>query len=470
MPFESLSEKLQMSIRRLTGRGRINENDIDEMMKEVRVSLLEADVNYRIVKHFIAEVKTKALGERVMKSLTPGDQVLKIVNEELKSIMGDEAVPLNLKKSGTTVILMAGLQGSGKTTHVGKLANYLRKHHQLRPLMVAADIYRPAAINQLVTIGEQLKVDVFQMGIMTKPQVIVKNALKYAKEKNHNLVIIDTAGRLHIDDALMQELKEIKEIANPDEILLVVDAMTGQDAVNVAATFHQLLNITGCLLTKLDSDTRGGAALSIRYLTQIPIKMVGVGEKLDQIEVFYPDRMASRILGMGDVITLIEKATENIDESDAMKMAEKIQKGYFGYNDFLKQIKMIKRMGSLKGLLGLIPGLGSKLKNIDIDEKQFTYIEAIIGSMTEEERRNPDIISTSKSRKDRIARGSGRTYNEVNALTKRFEEMRSQMQVLMGLDETDLAKAAKTGAIPGGPKAKVYKGKGKNRGNTRYFK
>lgn len=470
MPFESLSEKLQMSLRRLTGRGRINENDIDEMMKEVRVSLLEADVNYRIVKSFIAGVKEKALGERVMKSLTPGDQVLKIVNEELKKIMGDEAVPLNIKKNGTTVILMAGLQGSGKTTQVGKLANYLRKNHQLRPLLVAADIYRPAAINQLVAIGEQLKIEVFQMGIMNKPQVIVKNALKYAKEKNFNLVIIDTAGRLHIDEALMTELKEIKEQANPDEILLAVDAMTGQDAVNVASSFHQLLNITGCILTKLDSDTRGGAALSIRYLTQIPIKFVGMGEKLDQIEVFHPDRMANRILGMGDVMTLIEKATENIDESDAMKMAEKIQKGYFGYNDFLKQIRMIKRMGSLKGLLSLIPGLGSKLKNLEIDEKQFTYIEAIIGSMTEQERRNPDLIATSKSRKERISRGSGRAFVEVNALTKRFEEMRSQMQVLMGLDESEMQKVAKGQMVPKTSKPKGYKGKGKNKGQTRYFK
>ena len=469
MPFESLSERLQMALRRLTGRGRINENDVDEVMKEVRVSLLEADVNYKIVKQFTAEVKAKCLGERVMKSLTPGDQVLKIVNEELKKLMGDEAVPINLKKSGTSVVLMAGLQGSGKTTHVGKLAQYLRKTYNLRPLMVAADIYRPAAINQLVTLGKQLDIEVFELGILHKPQVIVKRALQYAKEKNFNLVLIDTAGRLHVDEELMQELVEIKEIANPDEILLTVDAMTGQDAVNVALKFHETLNVTGCLLTKLDSDTRGGAALSIRYMTNIPIKFVGLGEKLDQIEVFHPDRMASRILGMGDVLTLIEKATENIDETDAMKMAEKLQKGYFGYNDFLKQIRMIKRMGSMKSLLSLIPGLGSKLKNLEIDDKQFSNIEAIIGSMTEEERRNPDFLANNRSRNERVAKGSGRSYQEVNALTKRFDDMRNQMRALLGMSEEQMEKAARTGAVPTMVQPKARKGKGKNKGNRRYF-
>lgn len=335
--------------------------------------------------------------------------------------------------------------------------------------MVAADIYRPAAINQLVTIGKQLDIDVFELGIMQKPQAIVKRALQYAKEKNYNLILIDTAGRLHIDEDLMQELVEIKEIANPDEILLTVDAMTGQDAVNVALKFHEKLNITGCLLTKLDSDTRGGAALSIRYMTNIPIKFVGMGEKLDQIEVFHPDRMASRILGMGDVLTLIEKATENIDETDAMKMAEKLQKGYFGYNDFLKQIRMIKRMGSMKSLLGLIPGLGAKLKNIEIDDKQFSYIEAIIGSMTEEERRNPDLLANNRSRKERVAKGSGRSYQEVNALTKRFDDMRNQMRALLGMSEEQMEKAARTGAVPNMMQPKVHKGKGKNKGNRRYF-
>lgn len=468
MPFESLSERLGMALRRLTGRGRINENDIDEMMKEVRVSLLEADVNYRVVKAFIKDVKEKALGERVMKSLTPGDQVLKIVDEELKMLMGEEATPINMNPNGTTVILLAGLQGSGKTTHAGKLAAYLRKTYNVRPLLIAADIYRPAAVNQLVTLGKQLDVEVYEQGILKKPEVIVQEGLAYAKTKNCNLVIIDTAGRLSIDEALMQELVNIKSIAKPHEILLAVDAMTGQDAVNVAIQFNNALSVTGCILTKLDSDTRGGAALSIRYMTNIPIKFCGMGEKLDQIEVFHPDRMASRILGMGDVLTLIDKATENIDEADAMDMAERLQKGYFNYYDFLKQLKMIKRMGSLKGLLGLIPGMGKQLKNIDIDEKKFTYIEAIIGSMTVEERKNPDLVSTSRSRKERISKGSGRSYQEVNALTSQFETMKKQMKSMMGMDEAQMEKMAKGQYVPNMPQQKVKKGKGKNRGGFRF--
>ncbi len=468
MPFESLSERLGMAIRRVTGRGRINENDIDEMMKEVRVSLLEADVNYRVVKAFIKDVKEKALGERVMKSLTPGDQVLKIVDEELKMLMGDEATPINMNPNGTTVILLAGLQGSGKTTHAGKLAAYLRKHHGVRPLLVAADIYRPAAVNQLVTLGKQLDIDVYEQGTSKKPVDIVKEALAYAKTKNDNLVIIDTAGRLSIDEELMQELVDIKAIAKPHEILLAVDAMTGQDAVNVAIQFNNALSVTGCILTKLDSDTRGGAALSIRYMTNIPIKFCGMGEKLDQIEVFYPDRMASRILGMGDVLTLIDKATENIDETEAMNMAERLQKGYFNYYDFLKQLKMIKRMGSLKGLLGLIPGLGQQLKNVEIDDKKFVYIEAIIGSMTNEERKNPELVSTSRSRKERISKGSGRPYPEVNALTQQFETMKKQMKQMMGLSEEDMEKVAKGRYVPNMPQQKPKKGKGKNKGGFRF--
>ena len=467
MPFESLSDRIQMSLRRLTGRGKINEKDIEEAMREIRVSLLEADVNYKIVKQFISEIKEKALGERVMKSLTPGDQVVKIVYEELTKLMGEEAAPINLKKSGTSVVLVVGLQGSGKTTHIGKLASYLRKNNKLKPLMVAADIYRPAAVNQLVTLGKQLDIEVFQMGIFTKPQVIVQKALEYARLNNHNLVLIDTAGRLHIDEALMQELVEIKQIAHPDEILLTVDAMTGQDAVNVASSFHQKLDVTGCLLTKLDSDTRGGAALSIRYMTNIPIKFIGVGEKLDQIEVFHPERMAKRILGMGDVLTFIEKATENFDEDATMKMAERLQKGVFNYNDFLEQIKTIKKMGSLKGILGLIPGMGSKIRNLNIDEKQFVYIEAIIGSMTKEERKNPDLINKSHSRKSRIANGSGRTYQEINNLTKRFEDMKKQMQGLVNMDEAQMEKVSKGQAPMPMPKMKSRKGKGKNKGGFR---
>ncbi len=467
MPFESLSERIQMSLRRLTGRGKLNEKDIDDAMREIRVSLLEADVNYKIVKQFINDVKTLALGERVLKSLTPGDQVVKIVYEELVKLMGEEAAPINLKKSGTSVVLVVGLQGSGKTTHVGKLASYLRKNNNLKPLMVAADIYRPAAINQLVQLGKQLNIEVFQMGILTKPQVIVQKALEYARLNNFNLILIDTAGRLQIDEALMQELVDIKEIAHPDEILLTVDAMTGQDAVNVASTFHEKVDVTGCLLTKLDSDTRGGAALSIRYMTNIPIKFIGMGEKLDQIEVFHPDRMAKRILGMGDVLSFIEKATENIDETAAMKTAERIQKGLFNYNDFLDQIKQIKKMGSLKGLLSLIPGMGSKLKNLNIDDKQFVYIEAIIGSMTKEERANPELVNKSHSRKSRISVGSGRSYQEINNLTKRFEEMKQQMQTLMGMDEEQMEKVSKGQAPMPMPKQKVKKGKGKNKGGFR---
>ena len=469
MPFESLSEKIQFSLRKLTGRGKVNEKDIEDAMREIRVSLLEADVNYKIVKQFINEVKELALGERVMKSLTPGDQVVKIVYEELVKLMGDEAVPINLKKSGTSVVLVVGLQGSGKTTHVGKLANYLRKNNKLKPLLIAADIYRPAAINQLVTLGKQLDIEVFQMGILTKPQVIVKQGLAYAKEKGYNLVLIDTAGRLAIDEALMQELVEIKEIANPDEILLTVDAMTGQDAVNVASTFHQKLNITGCLLTKLDSDTRGGAALSIRYMTQIPIKFTGLGEKMDEIDVFHPDRMAKRILGMGDVLTFIEKAQESFDEDEAMKLAEKMQAGRFTYNDFLDQIRRIKKMGSLKGLLGMIPGIGSQIKNLNIDEKRFVYIEAIIGSMTKEERNNPDLITKSHSRKSRISNGSGRSYQEINNLTKQFEQMRSQMKSIIGMSEEEMEKVSKgRSPMPGMMPSKPKKGKGKNKGGFRF--
>lgn len=467
MPFENLSERIQMSLRRLTGRGKLTEKDIDEAMREIRVSLLEADVNYKIVKQFISDVKELALGERVLKSLTPGDQVVKIVYEELVKLMGDEAVPINLKKGGTSVVLVVGLQGSGKTTHIGKLASYLRKNNNLKPLMVAADIYRPAAINQLVQLGKQLNIEVFQMGILTKPQIIVEKALEYARLNNYNLILIDTAGRLQIDEALMQELVDIKKIAHPDEILLTVDAMTGQDAVNVASTFHEKLDVTGCLLTKLDSDTRGGAALSIRYMTNIPIKFIGVGEKLDQIEVFHPDRMAKRILGMGDVLSFIEKATENIDETAAMKTAERIQKGLFNYNDFLDQIKQVKKMGSLKGLLSLIPGVGSKIKNLNIDEKQFVYIEAIIGSMTPEERSHPDLINKSHSRKSRISIGSGRSYQEINNLTKRFEEMKQQMQSFMGMDEAQMEKVSKGQAPMPMPKQKVKKGKGKNKGGFR---
>ncbi len=467
MPFESLSEKIQMSLRRVTGRGRLNENDIDEMMKEFRLSLLEADVNYKVVKSFIADVKEKAMGEKILKSLTPGDQVVKVVHEELKKLMGEEAVPVQYKTTGgPSVFMLVGLQGAGKTTHCGKLANLLRKQDKKKPLLIAGDIYRPAAINQLVTVGKQLGVEVFEKGTDVPVTQIVTEGLAYAKKMNYDLVIIDTAGRLHIDDKLMQELDDVQKIVKPDEILLTIDSMMGQDAINVITTFNEKLPLTGCILTKLDGDTRGGAALSIRYLTNVPIKYVGVGEKLDQIELFHPDRMAGRILGMGDVVSLIEKAQDSIDEEDAMKMVEKIQKGIFNYNDFLKQLKWIKKIGSLKSILGMIPGLGSKLKDIEIDDKQFSYIEAIIGSMTPEERKKPELVAKSMSRRERIIKGSGRSYQEVNALTKQFDNMKKQMQAMAGMDEKTMQRNMQSGQ--GMPKQKVKKGKGKGRGNFRY--
>lgn len=465
MPFESLSERMQMSLRRITGRGRLNENDIEEMMKEVRLSLLEADVNYKVVRNFTAEVKQKALGEKIMKSLTPGDMVVKIVHDELKKLMGDEAVDVAYKAGGQSVFMLVGLQGAGKTTQCGKLANFLRKRDKKKPLLIAADIYRPAAINQLVTVGKQLGVDVFEMGTNHKVTEIVTKGLAHARSNGHDLVIIDTAGRLHINEELMQELEDIQKIAKPDEILLTIDAMMGQDAINVITSFNERLKLTGCILTKLDGDTRGGAALSVRYLTNVPIKFMGLGEKLDQIEVFHPERMAGRILGMGDVVTLVEKATQNIDEEEAMKMAERMQKGIFNYNDFLKQIKWIKRMGSIKGLLGLVPGLGKQLKNVDIDEKRFSYLEAIVRSMTENERRNPELLAKSMSRRERIAKGSGRPYPEVNALIKQFDEMKAQMKALSSMgDNFDMNNLPRQM-----PKVqqKPKKGKGKGKGGFR---
>ena len=466
MPFESLSERLQMSLRRITGRGRLNENDIDEMMKEVRLSLLEADVNYKVVKSFCADVKEKALGEKIMKSLTPGDQVVKVVHDELKKLMGEEAVEVKYNEKGMSIFMLVGLQGAGKTTHVGKLAAYLRKKDKKRPLLIAGDIYRPAAIDQLKTVGKQLGIEVFDMGNKEKVTTIVAEGIKYAKKMNYDLVIIDTAGRLHIDDALMKELQDINNLCHPDEILLTIDAMMGQDAINVITTFNEMLPLTGCILTKLDGDTRGGAALSIRYLTNVPIKYIGLGEKLDQLELFHPDRMAGRILGMGDVVSFIEKATESIDEDEAMKMMEKMQKGIFNYNDFLKQLKWIKRMGSLKSLLGMIPGVGSQIKNLDIDDKQLLYINTIVLAMTEEERRKPDLIASSPSRRERVSKGSGRSYQEVNNLVKRFEDMKKQMKAMSGMSEADMQRSMQTGQ--GMPKQKVKKGKGKGRGNFRF--
>jgi signal recognition particle subunit SRP54 len=463
MPFENLSERIQMSIRRLTGKGRLNENDIEEMMKEVRLSLLEADVNYKVVKSFTAEVKAKALGEKVMKSLTPGDMVVKIVHDELKTLMGTEAADVNYNPSGISVFMLVGLQGAGKTTQVGKLASLLKKRDSKKPLLIAGDIYRPAAINQLVQVGKQAGVPVFEMGNSLKVVEIVKKGLEYARLNNHDLVIIDTAGRLHINEELMGELKDIAKIAKPQEILLTIDSMMGQDAINVITSFNEQLPLTGCILTKLDGDTRGGAALSVRYLTNIPIKFIGLGEKLDQLEVFHPDRMAGRILGMGDVVSLVEKASQNIEEEEATKMAERMQKGIFDYNDFVKQIKWIKRLGSLKGILGLLPGIGKQVKDLDIDDKQLVYIEAVVSSMTKEERKNPELLAKSPSRRTRLSKGSGRPYPEVNALIKRFDDMKKQLALFSKMDPEKM----NVNNIPRPTAMKQSKGKGKGRGNFR---
>lgn len=460
MPFESLGEKLQMSLRRLTGRGRLTEHDIEEMMKEVRLSLLEADVNYRVVKSFVSDIKEQALGERILKSLTPGDQVVKIVHDELKKIMGEEAVPLNLKKNELSSIMLVGLQGGGKTTHCGKLALMLRKKEAKKPLLCGLDIYRPAAIDQLIQVGQSLGIDCFYDRSERDVVKIAKAALKFARENKNDVIIFDTAGRLHIDQELMDELVRLNDAVKPDEILLTIDSMMGQDSINVITSFNELLPITGCILTKLDGDTRGGAALSIRYLTNIPIKYVGVGEKLDQLEVFHPDRMADRILGMGDVVTLIEKATENIDENEAMQLMEKIQKGVFNYNDFLKMLKFMKRLGSLKGILGMIPGMGAQLKNVDVDDSQLNNVAVIISSMTPEERRKPELLAKSVSRRQRISVGSGRSYTEVNALTKRFEDMVKSMNQMTRMDPNSMHN-------PSMPTPKQKKGKGKGRGDFR---
>jgi signal recognition particle subunit SRP54 len=465
MPFESLSERIQMALRRVTGRGRLNENDIEEMMKEVRLSLLEADVNYKVVKSFTAEVKEKALGEKIMKSLTPGEMVVKVVHDELKKLMGEEAVDVKYNSSGLSVFMLVGLQGAGKTTQCGKLAAFLRKRDAKKSLLIAGDIYRPAAIDQLETVGKMLGIDVFQLGTNVKVTEIVEKGLKYARDNNYDLVLIDTAGRLHINEELMQELIDIQKIAKPQEILLTIDAMMGQDAINVITTFNEKLPLTGCILTKLDGDTRGGAALSVRYLTNIPIKFIGLGEKLDQFEVFHPDRMAGRILGMGDVVTLVEKASQNIEEEEAMKMAERMQKGIFDYTDFMKQLKWIKRIGSLKGILGLLPGIGRQIRDLDIDDKQFAHLEAIVSSMTPEERRNPDLLAKSSSRRTRISKGSGRPYPEVNALIKRFDDMKAQLTALSRMDPNQVNPNRIVRQPPVAQKPK--KGKGKGRGNFR---
>ena len=428
MAFEGLSEKLNNVFKKLKSRGKLTESDVKEAMREVRLALLEADVSYKVVKDFVKNVTERAVGEEVLASLTPAQQVIKIVNDELVSLMGNSNARINMASKPPTVIMMCGLQGSGKTTHAAKLAKLLKKEGH-RPLLAACDIYRPAAINQLQVVGAKADVKVFEMG-QTDPVVIAKKALAYAKDYGHDILIIDTAGRLHIDETLMDELVNIKNETQPDEIMLVVDAMTGQDAVNVAKAFDDAVGITGVLMSKLDSDTRGGAALSVLSVTGKPIKFVGMGEKLDDFEQFHPERMASRILGMGDVLTLIEKAENVMSQKDAEKLTKKFKENKFDMDDLLDQMKQIKRMGSMKSILGMLPGVGDKIKDADIDESQLGRVEAMITSMTRAERAKPSIINP--SRKKRIAKGSGTKVEDVNRLLKQFEQMQSVMKQFTG--------------------------------------
>lgn len=425
MIFSNLSEKLQESLGKLTGKGKLSEKDIDNVAREIKLSLLEADVNYKVVKEFVKKIKERAMGQDVMESLTPGQTVIKIVNEELTNLMGKENSKLELKGSTPHVVLMVGLQGSGKTTHSGKLVRKLKKEGR-NPLLVALDVYRPAAIEQLKVVGKQAEVEVFEKG-KQDPVQTANEAKEYARRNNNDVVIMDTAGRLQIDEDLMDELKNIKKVVKPDEILLVVDAMVGQESVNVAKTFDEYLDITGVILTKLDGDARGGAALSIRQVVGKPIKFIGTGEKLDDLEAFHPDRMASRILGMGDVLSLIEKAEKQVSLKDARELEEKMRNQSYTLDDFVEQINQIRNMGPLEDLLAMIPGVNKKmLKNVNVDEKGFVRIEALISSMTKEEREKPEIIG--KSRKERIAKGSGVDMNELNKLLKQFKELKKMMK------------------------------------------
>ncbi|MDQ0972720.1 signal recognition particle subunit SRP54 [Bacillus niacini] len=435
MAFEGLADRLQNTIQKIRGKGKVTEADVKEMMREVRLALLEADVNFKVVKDFVKKVSDRAVGQEVLKSLTPGQQIIKIVNEELTELMGGEQSKIAASNRPPTVIMMVGLQGAGKTTTTGKLANLLRKKYNRKPMLVAADIYRPAAIKQLETLGKQLDMPVFSLGDQVSPVEIAKQAIAKAKEEHNDYVLIDTAGRLHVDENLMGELKDIKELAKPDEIFLVVDAMTGQDAVNVAQSFNEQLGLTGVVLTKLDGDTRGGAALSIRAVTQTPIKFVGLGEKMDAIEPFHPERMASRILGMGDVLTLIEKAQANVDEEKAKELEQKMRTASFTLDDFLEQLGQVRNLGPLDELLKMMPGANKikGLNNIQIEEKQIAHVEAIIRSMTMEEKTHPEILNS--NRKRRIAKGSGRTVPEVNRLLKQFEDMKKMMKQMTGMQQ-----------------------------------
>ncbi len=426
MAFESLSQKLQDVFKNLRGKGKLDEKDIKVAMREVKLAMLEADVNFKIVKDFINKVSEKAIGQEVMESLTPGQQVIKIVDDELKSLMGNTQSKLTFSSKPPTIYMFVGLQGAGKTTTAGKLAGQLRKEGK-KPLLIACDIYRPAAIKQLEVVGKTYNIPVFSLGDKQNPVDIARLGVEKAIEDKHDIVIIDTAGRLHINEELMDELKNIKNSVKPQEILLVVDAMTGQDAVNVAETFNDKLGIDGIILTKLDGDTRGGAALSVRAVTNKPIKYIGMGEKMEDLEPFHPDRMASRILGMGDVLSLIEKAQLSIDEKKANELEKKIRSQEFTLDDFLDQMGQVKKMGSIKDLIGMIPGMSQlNLSDVDIDDKAMNHVEAIIQSMTKAERQNPSILNG--SRKKRISAGSGRSIQEINRLLKQFEEMKKMMK------------------------------------------
>jgi len=426
--FNSLSEKLESAFKHLKGQARINELNVANTLKDIRKALLDADVNFKIAKEFTDSIKEKAIGEKVINAISPGQLMVKIVQDELTALMGAEATPLTLN-GNPTIILVAGLQGSGKTTFSGKLANYL-KAQKKSPLLVAADIYRPAAMDQLTVLAEQIGVDVFVERENKDAVSIAQNAIAYAKQNNKNVIIIDTAGRLAVDEVMMTEVANIKSAIHPQEILFVVDSMTGQDAVNTAKAFNDRLNFTGVVLTKLDGDTRGGAALSIKYTVNKPIKFMSSGEKMDTLDVFYPERMAQRILGMGDITSLVEKAQAQYDEEAAKKLEKKIRKNQFDFEDFLTQIQQIKKMGNLKDLMGMIPGMGKSLKDVDIKDDAFKGVEAIIQSMTLIERRNPDLLTP--SRKQRIAKGSGKDIAEINAFMKQFDQMKQMMKMMNG--------------------------------------
>lgn len=432
MAFEGLTGRLQDAFSSLRKKGKVSEQDVQDAMRQVRLALLEADVNYKVVREFVNSVREKAIGEEVLESLNGGQQVVKIVYDELSELMGGEQAEVVTSDIPPTVYMMTGLQGAGKTTTAGKLANFLRKNKNMKPMLIAADIYRPAAIDQLQTIGEQLNIPVFTMGDQVSPVEIAKKGLEAAKDQNRDLVIIDTAGRLHVDEVLMTELKDIKAAVNPEEIFLVVDAMTGQDAVNVADSFNDQLDISSVILTKLDGDTRGGAALSIRKVTGKPIKFTGTGEKLDALEPFYPDRMANRILGMGDLLTLIERAQEEVDEKRAEELAQKMAENRYDFNDFIEQMEQMRNMGPLEDLLKMIPGVGNipGMDEFEMDEKELDYMKAIVMSMTPAERENPDLLN--QSRRRRVAAGSARSLNEVNRLIKQFKQSREMMAGMSG--------------------------------------